>query len=121
MRAEIKRINAVTEFDTAENCFITEISNNANDEEVSIAQARVEPGVTTTWHKLKAVTERYFIVSGQARVEIAGLEATDIVAGDVVLIPADTAQRITNTGQTDLIFLAICSPRFTAECYFSVE
>ena len=121
MRAEIKRINSITEFDTAERCFIKEVSNNSNDQEVSIAQARVAPGVTTAWHKLKAVTERYIIVSGQAQVEIEGLEATDVVEGDVVLIPAYTAQRISNTGQSDLIFFAVCSPRFTDECYISLE
>jgi len=38
-------------------------------------------------------------------------------AGDVVRIPANTPQRITNTGATDLIFYAICSPRFQAKCY----
>ena len=32
--------------------------------------------------------------------------------GDVVLIPAMSKQRITNTGMNDLVFLAICTPRF---------
>ena len=120
VQAEIKKSNSVTEFDTPERCYIKEISNDNNDEQVSIAQARVEPGVTTAWHKLKAVTERYIIVKGQARVEIAGLEPTDVVEGDVVIIPADTAQRISNTGQTDLIFYAVCSPCFTPECYITL-
>jgi oxalate decarboxylase/phosphoglucose isomerase-like protein (cupin superfamily) len=35
----------------------------------------------------------------------------------VVIIPAGCRQRITNTGPNDLIFLALCSPRFDAACY----
>ncbi len=121
MIAKIHHANTATEFDTLERCYIKELSNSSNDEQVSIAQARVEPGITTAWHKLKEVTERYIITSGQGKVEIEGLQPTDLETGDVVIIPADTAQRITNTGSTDLIFLAICSPRFTPECYISIE
>ena len=121
MRAEIIRNSLVTEFDTAERCYIKELSNGPNDEQVSIARARVEPGVTTAWHKLKNVSERYILISGQGRVEIAGLDTTHVVAGDIVIIPANTAQRISNTGKSDLIFLAVCSPRFQPECYITLE
>jgi mannose-6-phosphate isomerase-like protein (cupin superfamily) len=33
------------------------------------------------------------------------------------MIPPDTRQRIRNTGVGDLIFLAICSPRFQEKNY----
>ena len=121
MQAKIHFNNSVNEINTVERCFIKELSNDSNDEMASIAQARVEAGVTTSWHKLTAVTERYIIVSGQGRVEIEGLQPADVIAGDVVIIPADTAQRISNTGSTDLIFLAVCTPRFTPECYITLE
>jgi hypothetical protein len=51
------------EFETDERCHIQEISNDADDELVSIARARVEPGVTTAWHSLDGISERYIIVS----------------------------------------------------------
>ncbi len=121
MQAKIHQNSSVTEFDTLERCYIKELSNDSNDEMASIAEARVEAGVTTAWHKLKAVTERYIIVSGQGRVEIEGLQPADVIAGDVVIIPADTAQRIYNTGLTDLTFLAVCTPRFTPDCYITLE
>jgi mannose-6-phosphate isomerase-like protein (cupin superfamily) len=35
----------------------------------------------------------------------------------VVIIPPHCWQRITNNGAEDLIFLAICSPRFLPENY----
>ena len=96
-------------------------ANDAGDELVSIARARVEPDVTTAWHRLKGVSERYIIVSGEGRVEIGELQPVDVCAGDVVRIPADVAQRISNTGNDDLVFYAVCSPPFEAGCYVSLE
>ncbi|MGD8950849.1 MAG: cupin domain-containing protein [Desulfobacterales bacterium] len=121
MRSEVKKNNVATEFETEERCYIAEIANDSGDEYVSIARARVEPGVTTAWHKLNGVTERYIIISGQGCVEINDLNPIDVFENDVVRIPADTPQRITNTGQIDLIFFAVCSPRFVTSCYVSLE
>lgn len=117
----IQKADPTAEFETAERCFITELSNDENDPAVSIARARVEPGVTTAWHKLASVMERYLIISGQGRMEIDGLDPTDVTKDDVVSIPAGAAQRITNTGTEDLIFFAVCSPRFTPDFYISLE
>ncbi|MDH5190386.1 MAG: cupin domain-containing protein [Gammaproteobacteria bacterium] len=121
MKPGIKKASLVTEFSTAERCFISEIANDADDNEVSIARARVEPGVTTAWHKLNGITERYLIIEGEGHVEIEGLEPANVSVGDVVRIPAEHAQRITNTGKTDLVFYCICSPPFRQDCYESLE
>ncbi|HEY5733796.1 MAG TPA: cupin domain-containing protein [Gammaproteobacteria bacterium] len=121
MRAEVRKHDAAVEFTTPERCHITEVANDAGDELVSIARARVEPDVTTAWHRLKGVSERYIIVSGEGRVEIGELQPVDVCAGDVVRIPADVAQRISNTGNDDLVFYAVCSPPFEAGCYVSLE
>ena len=121
MLAEIKQANLAREFDTAERCYITEVANDAGDELVSIARARVEPGVTTAWHKLDGITERYIIVSGNGRVEVDALGATEVLPGDVVRIPANKAQRITNTGQDDLVFYAVCAPPFQQNSYVNLE
>ena len=117
MIAAVEKFNPAAEFATAERCFITELANHGNDPAVSIARARVEPGVTTAWHKLRGTEERYIIVSGEGRVEVGGLAPADVVANDVVSIPPDTPQRITNTGTKDLVFFAVCTPRFTPDCY----
>ena len=106
---------------TNERCHILEMSNSAMDEALSIARARVEPRVTTALHKLKGTIERYVILEGQGEVEIAGAAAECVKAGDVVLIPANAAQRISNTGDRDLVFLALCTPRFRPENYASAE
>ena len=121
MKAEIKKQNLKTEFYTAEKCHITELSNTPDDPGLSIARARVEAGVTTRWHRLKGITERYYIVSGRGLAEIGDLPPQEVTAGDIVLIPPMCPQRITNIGKDDLIFLAICSPRFTQDAYEDVE
>lgn len=121
MRAEVKKASQTVEFETDERCYITEVANDLCDEAVSIARARVSPGITTAWHKLANITERYLIISGQGKMEIGNLEPVMVCIGDVVRIPMDTPQRITNTGTTDLIFYAICSPRFKSEAYISLE
>lgn len=104
-----------------EGCWITELSNTEADPDVSIARARVEPGKTTRWHRLAATVERYLVLEGNGRVEIGDLPAADVGPGDTVLIPPDCRQRITNTGRDDLVFLAICSPRFTKRVYEDLQ
>ena len=121
MKESFIKQNLKTEFYTRERCYITELSNTPDDPDVSIALTRVEPGVTTRWHRLKDTSERYFIVSGKGLAEIGELPPRQVTAGDIVLIPSMCRQRITNVGSDDLIFLAICSPRFTQDAYEDVE
>lgn len=121
MKETIKKLSLEEEFYTAEKCYITELSNSENDPAASIARARVEPGVTTRWHRLKNTTERYCIISGQGQVEIGQLPAQQVSAGDTVLIPPMCRQRISNTGSEDLIFLAICTPRYSKAAYEDIE
>ena len=101
---------------TSEQCHIVEMSNGPHDPDASIARARVEPGITTRWHRLVGTTERYVVIEGSACVEVGDL-ATTVGPGDVVVIPPMVAQRLTNTGSPDLVFLAICTPRFLATNY----
>lgn len=112
---------AAPEFATEERCFIAELSNSAQDEAVSIARARVAPGVTTRWHRLDGIVERYVIVEGRGEVEVGDLAPASVGPGDVVLIPAGCRQRIANRGPGDLVFLAICSPRFRSDAYVDVD
>ena len=121
MKEIIKKQNLKKEFYTDEKCYVTELSNTPDAPDVSIARARVELGVTTRCHRLKGITERYFILSGRGLVEVGELPPREVTAGDVVLIPPMCRQRITNIGNEDLIFLAICSPRFSQNAYEDIE
>lgn len=121
MKERIEKQNLKKEYYTAEKCYITEISNTPDDPDVSIARARVEPGVTTRWHRLKGTLERYFVISGRGLVEVGKQPPQEVSAGDIVLMPPMCRQRITNIGTDDLIFLAICTPRFTQDVYEDIE
>ncbi len=110
-----------SEFFTSERCYIVEIHNRRDDEDCSIARIRVTPGVTTQLHALRGTVERYVILEGEGRVEIDGGPTTLVRPLDVVYIPQGAAQRITNTADDDLIFLAICTPRFRPENYIDRE
>ena len=110
-----------SEFYTQERCHITEIHNSEQDADCSIARARVEPGVTTALHYLKNAIERYVILEGQGEVAVDGRSAVPVQSMDVVNIPRGVSQQITNTGTTDLVFLCICTPRFTPDDYVSIE
>lgn len=109
------------EFYTAEGCFILESWNREEDSAVSVARARVAPGVRTRLHRLAGIVERYLILHGAGIVEVEGMTATPVGPGDVVLIPAGMGQRISNPGDTDLVFLAVCTPRFEHRAYQDID
>jgi mannose-6-phosphate isomerase-like protein (cupin superfamily) len=118
MQPQIVKANTLKEYLTPERCYIFE---NYSTNAVSIARARVKPGVTTKAHHLNGVQEIYIITKGTGKVTIGKLEATEVREGDVVVIPPLTSQKITNIGKDDLLFYCICIPRFTEECYTNEE
>ena len=121
MQVPILRPHPAAEILTDERCHILELSNSPDDPEMSIARARVEPGVTTRWHRVADTLERYVILDGVGRMEIGDYPPQEVQAGDVVMIPPSVRQRIANVGAGDLVFLAICTPRFKPEAYEDAE
>jgi len=121
MRAAVKFHEPRGEYYFAEGCYITELSNSPDDPGVSVARARVAPDTTTRWHYLTDIAERYVLLEGSGLVEVEGATAQQVGPGDVVLIPPGARQRISNTGDTDLVFLAVCSPRFIESAYVDAE
>ena len=116
MQTQILKANEADEYYFDEGCFILELSNSPADPGVSIARARVKAGVTTKLHRLKGIVERYVILSGMAKVEVAGLESQQVSAGDVVIIPSLCPQRITNIGTEDLVFFSHLYPALYRKC-----
>jgi len=105
---------------TDERCFITELLNCDSQPEVSIGRTRVEPGVTTQLHQL-SVFEWYVIETGQGLMRVGDAKPFAVGPGDTVTIPKHTPQQIENRGPEDLYFLCVCTPKFSQECYTSLE
>lgn len=105
---------------TGERCFITELLNESAIPEVSLARCRVPSGTATQFHAL-SVNEWYVIADGSGLMELGAEDPFEVGPGDIIAIPAGTTQRITNTGDTDLLFQCVCIPRFTQNCYEALE
>ncbi len=108
------------EFWTGERCHIRELINTESIPDFSLADSRVETGVVTELHSL-SVKEWYYITQGTGLMEVDGGPQIEVGPGDTVEIPAGVSQRITNTGEDDLILQCVCLPRFMPECYESLE
>lgn len=119
--AMIKNNEKTKEYFFEEGCYITELWNENTDDDVSIARARLAAGETTRNHALRDTIERYLILYGEGIVYVGDDEPRKVQQNDVVLIPAATSQYIKNTGNSDLLFLAICTPRFKAENYLALQ
>jgi mannose-6-phosphate isomerase-like protein (cupin superfamily) len=105
---------------TEEGCFITELHNTERDPAVSIARARVEPGVLTALHVV-AVEERYLIERGEGMMTLGDEPPFPVRPGDLVRIPPGVPQRIENRSSTDLVFLCVCTPRFEPRLYTRLQ
>ncbi|HDP89081.1 MAG TPA: cupin domain-containing protein [Thioalkalivibrio sp.] len=121
MKPEVIHPVEAGEYWFREGCHILEIHNHEDDPALSIARARLEPGRRTRRHVLDGVAERYLIVAGAGRVTVGDLPPEPVAAGDVVVIPPGVMQSIENTDSADLVFHALCTPRFTPGCYRDVE
>ena len=120
MNENLVRTGIKAEFSTRERIFITERLNDPAVPDVSLADARLKPGITTELHRL-TVNECYVMQQGEGLMEVGGGEPFAVSTGDVVVIPAGTSQRITNTGASDMLFQCICRPRFTVDSYYPME
>jgi mannose-6-phosphate isomerase-like protein (cupin superfamily) len=118
---EIIRTESIPEIYTEERCFITEILNAEEFPDISVAQARVRPGVTTALHKLRDTDEKYYVLKGTGEMVIDGKITGRIQAGDLVIISRNITQSVKNTGSDDLVFLCICTPRFQPKNYEAAE
>jgi mannose-6-phosphate isomerase-like protein (cupin superfamily) len=117
----ISRPDEADEFMTDENVFILESWHSPLDPALSIARGRLAPGATSVPHILTGTAERYIVIEGEGELSLAGLGVRPIRAGDVVFFPAGCPQTVTNTGTTDLVLYAVCTPPFDADNYVELE
>ena len=120
MTSPVFKAGTDEEFWTNERCHIRELINTESISDFSLADSRVESGVVTELHSL-SVREWYYIKQGSGLMEVGGGPQIEVGPGDTVEIPAGVSQRITNTGDTDILLQCVCMPRFTMDCYKSLE
>jgi len=112
----IKKSSKCPEFVAGDNSLLREMlhpDKDGVDLSYSIALARVEPGKTTLWHRLKS-SEVYYILQGRGTMYIDEEQAV-VEKGDLIHIPPGSAQRIENTGAIELLFLCIVAPPWKKE------
>lgn len=80
----------------------------------SLAQITLPPGAASLKHYHPIAEECYHVLSGTGHIEIDGM-AAPLGPGDAVAILPGQIHQITNTGETDLIFLAVCVPAWTPD------
>lgn len=107
-----RKKRSLMEYHTEEGYYVTEWWNSPDDPALSVARIRIEPGATPSSYVLHGVTERFLFLTGRGIVEIDDKQY-EVGAGDGLLIKAGARRRVTNLGDRDLGFLAICRPRFS--------
>lgn len=66
----------------------------------------IEPNCTLGFHEHHGETETYYILSGEGSYN-DGEKSYPVKAGDVTFCPDGTGHALDNTGDTDLVFMAL--------------
>jgi len=107
----IRDLSECKEIIAGDRSILRELFNPLKDDlnlRYSLAHSTIKSGQTTKNHKLK-VSEIYYIIQGRGMMYVED-ESREVKKGQVVYIPPNHSQKITNTGEEDLIFLCIVDP-----------
>lgn len=109
----IHNLANVTAFTTKDGSEIRELLAHRNSciQKQSLAEARVQPGASTTPHYHPLTEEIYYILDGMGRMTIDG-ETRDVGPGDAIAIPPGAVHTIFNSGNHTLKFLCCCAPGY---------
>lgn len=114
---KIRRLSEAGEFSAADQTKLRELWNPRHDSgfsgRYSVAHATVLKGDSSTPHILKS-HELYYILSGSGVMHIAD-ESSSVGPGDAIEIPPGERQWIENIGDSELCFLCIVDPGWSAE------
>ena len=113
----VKRITDCREFEANDGSFVKELLHRKNEDisfGCSVAHARVPAGGKTAPHVLGERAEAYIVLEGEGIVHV-GEESEKVGRGNIVYIPAGKVQWVENTGDSELVFLCIVDPAWSAE------
>ncbi len=116
MSMDVHNIAAVSVFQTKDGSEIRELLAHRNSciQNQSLAEATLPPGAVTTRHYHPLAEEIYYILRGEALMEISG-ETRVVGPGDAIAIPPTAPHQIRNTGSVPLKFLCCCAPGYEHE------
>lgn len=111
---EIRNLEAQRPFTTADGSTIRSIldRSNAPVKSQSLAEATLPAGRATQRHHHKLTEEIYFILEGEAEMEVDG-ERRSVGPGDAILLPPGAWHVI--RARTPLRFLCSCAPPYSHE------
>ena len=112
----VRKLSECKEFTAGDHSILRELFNPIKDKmelNYSLAYARVPIGKTSTKHRLTG-SEVYYILQGKA-IMFIDKEEKEIEKDDVVYIPPNSIQWISNTGEEDLIILCMVEPAWKPE------
>lgn len=101
-------------FETKDGSEIRELMHPSahGNRQQSLAEARIEPGSTTTLHRHLESEEIYHVCSGKGLMTL-GDRRFAVAHGDSIAIARGTAHCIHNTGTDALVILCCCSPPYS--------
>lgn len=70
------------------------------------AEVTLEPGAELGYHEHHGESETYYILSGEGEYDDNGTKRA-VKAGDVTFTPSGCGHNIENTGDKDLVFMAL--------------
>ena len=110
---DIRNINEVSAFQTKDGSEIRELLAHRNSclRNQSLAEARLDVGQSTAAHFHPQTEEIYYLLQGNACLEIDG-QLRDVGSGDAIAIPPGAVHQITNVGDVPLVFLCMCAPAY---------
>jgi mannose-6-phosphate isomerase-like protein (cupin superfamily) len=77
--------------------------------ELSIIQERVPPGGAETRHRHGKARQFFFVISGEAVMELDGRDMT-LAPGEGLEVPPGVPHRLLNRGARELLFLVVSAP-----------
>jgi mannose-6-phosphate isomerase-like protein (cupin superfamily) len=110
---DVRNLNDVPAFITKDGSEIRELLAYRNSciRNQTLAEARLEPKLSTTPHFHAKTEEIYYILEGHGLMQV-GSEVRQVGPNDAIAIPPGQRHQITNTGECTLRFLCCCAPGY---------
>ena len=86
----------------------------------SLAQITIAPGKASSPHFHEHSEESYFILSGEASLEIDH-QKISLLPGEAILIEPYEVHKISNQSNQDLVFIAVCVPAWSPDDSFDAD